>query len=394
MRKIYDVAVIGSGLIGVTAAYELAKSGQKVALLDAGGLSKGASSANTGLLLFEGASDNTAMELCRDSLTEYRNLNETLGVDTMFQKLNLIIFMQEEKERKEAKALSDTYKSHGFVSDIIDNETIRELEPGFCLEKVNGALYLEQWQMDPMKVVYGYFKRFREYGGDWYPYTPAVDFIYEDHRILGVKTPSDTIYAGQFVVAAGAWSRELMAKVGFDLHEYYINGAAMVAERGGCELRHGVYPFANPRIRDEQAAGRMAMEVGWENVTPIDAMEPALIPDVHGTLLVAERIHIGPEMMGAMPASYLRDMAASVLEYFPGFSGSRIIRSWITPVPFVPGGQPFFGFVKPFDNLFISSGYVSVLVMAPVLGAMTKRMLLGENPGYDVREYDPMRFER
>ena len=49
-KELYDVVVVGAGIVGCSVAYHLAKSGLKVALLDKGGVAEEASQAAVGML--------------------------------------------------------------------------------------------------------------------------------------------------------------------------------------------------------------------------------------------------------------------------------------------------------------------------------------------------------
>ena len=98
-------------------------------------------------------------------------------------------------------------------------------------------------------------------------------------------------------------------------------------------------------------------------------------------------------MVTAVPPDFLRDMAQNVVRHFPVLEYCRIVRSWICPVPFVPDEKPFYGYVEPYRNLFISSGFSSVLIMAPIIGQLTKELLCGNKIPYDFRSFDPLRFE-
>src|SRR3546814_6832488 len=64
----YDVAVIGAGIIGATAALYLAEAGKRVALIDAKGLALEASFGNAGALAFAEILPMAAPGLARRAL--------------------------------------------------------------------------------------------------------------------------------------------------------------------------------------------------------------------------------------------------------------------------------------------------------------------------------------
>lgn len=394
LMKTYDVAVIGSGLVGLSTAYELAKKGRKVALIDSLGLSAGASSANTSLLLFEGVTRGMIFDLCVESIESYANMAEELGGDVGFETAKMICYIKNEENFAEARRMSDFYVENGFEYDVVDDSTLHKLEPELNMEGMLGALYFTQWKMDPLRVVYAYFTRAREYGMDWYPHNKAIGFRKNNERILGVITEKGTIQAEQYVVATGAWTRELMLTLNIDIPEYYIQGAALVAERGGISLNNVIYQFEPTRVRMEQRSGELAMELGWENIPKLVASEFVILQDSHGNLVSAQSSMVTPEIVNAVPPEFLRDMAANIKLHFPKFGVCKVIRSWICPIPFVPDGKPFFGFVRPYNNLLLASGFASVLIMTPILGKLASSLLEGERISYDLSSFDPCRFEK
>jgi glycine/D-amino acid oxidase-like deaminating enzyme len=383
--NIYDVAVIGSGLVGLSTAYELAKKGRKVALIDASGLSSGASSANTSLLLFEGETRGMIFDLCAESIAMYANLDEELGQDVGFETAKMICYINHEADFPEARRICDFYVENGFEYEVVDAPTLHKLEPELNMDGMLGGMYFTQWKMDPLRLVYAYFTKARQYGMDWYPYNKAIGFEQNRERILGVITEKGIIHAEQFVVATGAWTRELMLTLGIDIPEFYIQGAALVAERGGVTLNNAIYQFEPTRVQMEQRSGELAMKLGWENIPEQKAREFVIVQDSHGNIISAQSSMVIPNILNTVPPEFLRDMAANIKWHFPNFGHCKVIRSWICPVPFVPDCKPFFGFVQPYDNLLLASGFSSVLIMTPILGKLACSMLGRETISYDLR---------
>jgi len=388
----YDIIIIGAGLIGIPIAYELAKAGRKVAVVDAKGLGAGASTANGGMLLLEGNANGPAFSMRMDGVGEYQKLEEELEYKIDFQKRTLIELIEDEKYIQEASEIGALYKRNGFFGEIIDTAEIHKLEPGVCLDTVISALLAEQWTIDPMKTLFGYYLKAREYGMDWYPFAPVMDFIREGTKILGVKTPKGDIFGDQIVTAVGAMTRPLLQKVGVTLPEYYIHGSAMITERGKYGLKYGILKFASDRIEMQDRASEMAERIGWENMPEMDALEFCAVPDGEGSILIAERSHIWKDYRSAVPIEDMRLMARNTLKYLPGLRQANIVRSWIRPVPFIPDNRPFYGYLRPYDNLFVASGFASALIVAPVVAKMTRDLLEGKKAAYDISSFDPSRF--
>jgi sarcosine oxidase subunit beta len=247
--KTYDTAVIGSGLVGLSAAYELAKAGQKVALIEARGLSSGSSSANTGLLLFEGEQDENIFAICADGVKAYEGLADELGRDIGFSSLPFLSVFTNDDERRLAEKSAAFYSSRGYDYRLLSAAEVKEFDPLLNAEGILGGALFRQWRMDPLKTVFAWFARARELGMDWLPFSKAEGFTSKGGRILSVKTQTGEIRAGQYLAAAGAWTRELFKTLGIFLPDYYIHGAAMVLERRNPEpLNHAAAGFTSPRM--------------------------------------------------------------------------------------------------------------------------------------------------
>jgi glycine/D-amino acid oxidase-like deaminating enzyme len=83
-----DVVIIGGGIVGVSAAYYLAKKGKSVALVEKGRVAGEQSSRNWGWVRQLGR-DLRELELARHSLGLWGGLNEEIGADTGFRRMGL-----------------------------------------------------------------------------------------------------------------------------------------------------------------------------------------------------------------------------------------------------------------------------------------------------------------
>lgn len=389
----YDVAIIGSGFVGLATALELCKQGLSVALLDAAGLSAGASSANTSLLLFENTRDATILRMCFDGIAGFETLHEELGRDIGFRELDFLAFLEDAGDLAAAQEQRDFYLSQGVAYDLLSPGETYRLHPLLKPGAVVGAARYTQWAIDPLQAVYAYFARARDLGMDWYPKSAVIGFETQNNRITAALTPGGKISAGHFMVCAGAWTRDILKTVGIALPEYYIQGAAMVLERmSPSPIPTAASPFFGPRLAMEKEAVSRIEAVGWENIQELNANEFVIVPDSHDNLVVAQRSCVTPGMQTRVPVRYLRDMCKNVLRWYPALQHARVVRSWISPVPFTPDTMGFFGRLNPYENLFVSSGYASVLIMLPVLGLMGARLLLGKQQDYDLSAMEANRF--
>lgn len=388
--KTYDVAVIGSGIVGMTAAYELSLRGQKVALIDTG-LAHGASTANSSTLLMVGEKNDMVFDLRGKGLEKYKTMEARLGRDVGFYDLPMIGIMEKESEKALAQKEQEFYTSFGYDYRILDRETLHEMVPQLNMEGIVGGSCYAQWKIDPMQVIYAHFLKAKEHGMDHYFGSGATDFRVEGGRIAAVKTAEGEVQAGRYILAAGAWSRALMAKLHIDLPVYYLHGSAMICERGKLDLPCAVSLFTSERAMLEAEATALAGEYGWEDIPRCEAREFGILPDSNGNLLIAQKSHAESKIDRRLPVEYAHVMAEMMEKYFPGLCHGRVLRAWICPTPFPDDGNPYFGFVKAYPNLFCAAGLTSALLPGPAAGELMAKLLTGESCPYDLAPYDPMR---
>jgi len=95
VRSVTEVAVVGGGIAGVTAAAALAESGLSVTLLEQGRLAAAASGENTGTLLQQTEPEVAAM--LRETVPVYRELAES-PVDFGFTSYPELLLARDEQQ--------------------------------------------------------------------------------------------------------------------------------------------------------------------------------------------------------------------------------------------------------------------------------------------------------
>ena len=68
------------------------------------------------------------------------------------------------------------------------------------------------------------------------------------------------------------------------------------------------------------------------------------------------------------------------------------MRAWGRPTPFTPDGNPVVGWVKPYENLFVGSGFIQTMTVTPVMSEWMAAMILEKDIPIDFSMYTPDRF--
>jgi len=141
-----DVVIVGGGIVGCACAYELAKSGASVTLLEYGKTGMQATNAAAGMLapMIEAESPGSMLQAGTRSLLEYPTLAEDLRAQCGFDielRLDGIL-----KVAFDAMQLSDLrrrfawQREMGLPLEWLDGAACRELEPRIS-ERVVGGVF-------------------------------------------------------------------------------------------------------------------------------------------------------------------------------------------------------------------------------------------------------------
>lgn len=282
------VAVLGAGVVGVTTAYYLSRSGHDVTVVDrASQVAAGASYANGGqlsysftdafanpafltkiprflldadaavrisrsfdlsLLKWSGAflrqctthraqqNSLAALQLALRSSALLDELLHTVPIEFAFRRAGKLVLMREHKSLLKAYKNCRTKRQHGCQTDVLTMAQAVELEPSLTHmpESYAGAVYSENDQVADARA-------FTEGLADWLLKTNNVTFLmdtevsslcHEDNQITGVCTANSTLSADAVVVCAGAWSEALLAPLGLSANIYPVRGYSVTLPPG------------------------------------------------------------------------------------------------------------------------------------------------------------------
>src|SRR6188768_4208162 len=124
-----DVVVIGAGIAGTTAAYELAKRDFTVALLDKGRVGGEQSSRNWGWCRQQHR-DLRELPLAMKSLEIWKGLNAELGVETGFRHTGLLYVTTRREDFAEWEEWTLRAREYQMHSRILSPAEAKAMTPG------------------------------------------------------------------------------------------------------------------------------------------------------------------------------------------------------------------------------------------------------------------------
>ncbi|WP_372395703.1 FAD-dependent oxidoreductase [Azospirillum sp. HJ39] len=313
----YDVAVIGGGLVGSALAWGLARSGQKVAMLDEGDIAVRPSRGNFALVWVQGKGLGMPeyagwTKQSSDLWGGFADLlREQTGIDVAFRRPGgFMPMLSEEDLQARANTLMRLHNQPDMIRypyEVMDRETLRKELPFIGPDVVGGTYCPLDGHCNSLRLLRTLHKGIGMLGVAYLP-NHRVERI--DHRDGGFRmaTAGGEIRAGKVVLAAGHDSLRLAPMVGLSAPVRPQRGHVIVTEKTAPFLHH---PTGYVRQTDE---GGVMIGDSFEEV----GLDTTLQPGVSSA--IAER----------------------AIRFFPLLGKLNVVRSWAALRVLTPDGFPIY----------------------------------------------------
>ena len=347
-----DVTILGGGIIGLSIADELARSGVAVRVLDQSVFANEASWAGAGMLPPGNLERADSPEAILRGLSHrlWPNLigwlQANTGIDSGYRISGAVRLFDSGSERDDELAV---WQSEGIPAESLAAGDLSELEPALAVGS-RPALHLPgQAQIRNPRHLKALLASCAAQGVQLIPNAGAIGFNIDGGHVAGVRTTAGTFHSDQYCVTAGAWSRGLLEPLGIDLPVRPVRGQIALLKASPLPITRMVEigsRYLVPRPDGRVLVGATMEEVGYDKRNTASAI---------GSLL-------------ALAIATCPDLAHADLE-----------RTWAGLRPGSPDGLPYLGGVPDYDNLFVAAGHFrSGLQMSPATARLMRQLLLGQ----------------
>src|SRR6185295_7146663 len=155
----HDVIIVGGGVIGLSAARELALQGRSVLVLDRGSPRDATSWAAAGMLAPQSEADTPSpfFDLCLASARLYREwangLHEESGIDPEYADSGLISLASTDDALCRLRRSMEWQKAAGLPCELLTPQDTLRMEPGLDLPIVGAVLMPEESHVTPRNVI-------------------------------------------------------------------------------------------------------------------------------------------------------------------------------------------------------------------------------------------------
>jgi glycine oxidase len=207
-----DVAVIGGGVVGCATAYELARAGAQVTVIERDGIASHASGFSLGgLFPTQGAGiPGPVAAPARQAFdlhgALYPRLVDETDVDYQLRHVDQVMLARDEKSFEGLRQDYFWQKSQGFDCELVSPQDLHLLEPALTNGLAGGLLQRTGLELDSYKFTLALAQGAEKHGGRMVS-AEATGTEVKGGKATGVRTRTGTvIHAGAVVIATGPWA--------------------------------------------------------------------------------------------------------------------------------------------------------------------------------------------
>ena len=424
-----DVLVIGGGISGVSSAYHLAKAGVAVTLIeeDRIGGRVASSYGNMGLLVpshalpvaspgvvakglrwmlrsdspfyirprwdrellrwlrgFRAAATHERAvaaapllyRLQAASVDLYQALGARLAKRADLERTGALYLVREQAAWSELREEAALLREAGVDAALLQADEVRERVPAANDSIIGGVFYREDARVVPDRLVVELAELARREGATIHEGVTVFRAVRDggrggghggrgSGRIREVYTSAGTLTPRQVVLAAGAWSPQLVASLSLRLPIQPAKGYSITVERPDACPAIPTHLYEAKVVASPMGPGRMRLG---------------------GTLELAG-------MDRSVNPRRIQAILAAVPRYLNGLYDLRVLEIWRGLRPVTPDTLPIIGRPRHADNLLLATGHGMIgMSMGAITGQIIARLATGEDPGFDLTLLSPDRF--
>ena len=214
IEKDSDVVVIGAGISGCATAYNLARRGQKVVVLEKDDIAFEASGRTMAAVGLVGKHHADEFKLAQASMELWNGLSEELGADIELIKGGRLAIANTEEDAPLFQEMVQGAEESGVSIEWLEPQDAKRRWP-FLEGSFKRAAYSRyEGHVNPVKTVQAFARTAREYGARFYTGCMVQDVGVSAGRVTAVSTNLGEIKTGAVVNASGVWASRLADRVG------------------------------------------------------------------------------------------------------------------------------------------------------------------------------------
>ena len=214
MPRPSDVIVVGAGIVGCAVAYELARRGASVEVVDERPVGMGATQASAGILApyIEAREGSPLLDLAVRSLNLFDEFLARVasdgGITVPYHRTGTLDIATGEAEMRALRATADVLSQRGVSALLFDGAAARAEEP-LLGDGIVGGLFIDAHGFVSARELTRALATAARHHGAQFIEQSRVRRIAAQGRDVAVETDRGSLVGNGVVIAAGSWSGEI-----------------------------------------------------------------------------------------------------------------------------------------------------------------------------------------
>jgi len=360
-----EVAIIGSGITGCSAAYYLAKQGRQVIVLEKdNGVGLQASARAAGGVRQQGRTG--ALHLAMAAVKLWGGLSEELQAELEYIRTGNLVIALDEDSAGELEQETAWEQQHGLADvRMITATQCHEMVPGLTNAVVAGKHCASDGAANPMLVTPAFARAAQRAGAQILTGTTVTHLLTSGTQVVGVATDQGQIEADFVINAAGPWATKFNKMVACPTPVNPGRSQLLITERVSPRIGPFLTIMGSAYLR-QTVAGNIVIGVG-------------------GLANENYQQHVD------YPT--LKQYAQAVCAVLPWLRDIRLIRTFAGITEYTPDEEPYIGAVPGADGLFVAAGFHGQgFCVGPMAGKIVADLICGHASPVSLVPFHPGRF--
>ena len=412
-----DVVVIGAGVIGVSTAWFLRRSGVSVLLCDKGRVAGEQSSRNWGWIRQQ-ARDADELPIVIDSINTWETLAKEIGEDIGFTRQGVLYCAKSDEELAQHEKWLDVAGQHQLDTRMLNSVEIDALLDHVPGQYAGGIFTPSDARAEPFNAVPALARALQSRGGVIRENCAVRSIETQAGRVAGVVTEHGRVAAQSVVCAAGAWSTLFMANLGVPLPQLTVR-ATVARTAPAPDIYAGNASLGEIAIRRRQDGGYTVASsntnehyIGADSFRYFFKFMPALASSVRFI-----RLRIGGDVVTRMlptrrwgddevspfeqtrvlnPApstKALQQMRTGLTKRLPKLAEIGFDEAWAGMIDVTPDVVPVMDAVPAYPGLYLATGFSGHgFGIGPGAGRVMADLVMGNPAMHDLTRFRFSRF--
>jgi glycine/D-amino acid oxidase-like deaminating enzyme len=405
-----DAVVVGGGVLGLSSAYELARRGLSVVLVESGHVGGRQSGRNLGFVRQQGRAP-AELPMMMAANQRWQGLSHELGADVEWRMGgNLRLTNHPELASGYERWVADA-ASLGLDSRVVSNAEVESILPGVNEKWLLGIFTASDGHADPLATCRAYTRALRERGVQVCEGVPVQHITFAGGSVTGVATPIGELKADVVVLAAGSGSARLARGAAVEIPQQLVSQTVILTEPVPVVTRAAAWTGELFIRQDARGCLRLAAATRNEIVLDLAGVRHAgrflsnylsnrsrLRVPLDPASVARALLRPAQSTWGGMSSPRPRfDDIRFCLEraqrYFPGLGDLRLRRAWSAEIEVTPDALPVIDGGGGPSGLVIATGMSGHgFGLGPIVGNVVADIVDGAETGFDLRPFRVARF--